>query len=54
MTFSTGLVGVEVSSDRKTSTPTRPVENVNDQRPTGKKHATVRWEDGGKIGKVIN
>ena len=24
------------------------------ERPTGKKHTTVGWDDGGKIGKVIN
>ena len=39
-TFSTGLVGVEVSSD-----------NV---RPTGKKHINVGWDDDVKIGKIIN
>ena len=34
---------------RKLPTPTRLVE-----RPTGKKHTTVGWDDGGKIGKIIN
>ena len=24
------------------------------ERPTGKKHTTVGWDDGGKIGKIIN
>ena len=23
---------------------------VNDERPTGKKNTTIKWEDGGKIG----
>ena len=41
-TFLTGLVDVEVSS---VSCP---------ERPTGKKHTTVGWDDCGKIGKVIN
>ena len=27
---------------------------INDERPTGKKHTTVGWDDGGKIGKIIN
>ena len=27
---------------------------INGERPTGKKHATVGWDDGGKIGKMIN
>jgi hypothetical protein len=31
--------------------PTKPVEN---ERPTGKKHTNVGWDDGGKIGKIIN
>ena len=39
-TFSTGLVGVKCC--------------INNERPTGKKHTTVRWDDGGKIGKIIN
>ena len=26
----------------------------NDERPTGKKHANVGWDDGGKICKIIN
>ena len=30
------------------------VASINDERPTGKKHTTVRWDDGGKIGKIIN
>ena len=62
-TFSTGLLGVEVSSvscpsqeKEETSKPTRPVENVvfNNEKPTGKKHTNVGWDDGGKIGKIIN
>ena len=34
----------------ETSTPTRPVEKcrINDERPTGKKHTTVGWDDGEK------
>ena len=27
---------------------------INDERPTGKKHTSVGWDDGGKIGKIIN
>jgi len=27
---------------------------INDERPTGKKHKTVGWDEGGKIGKIIN
>ena len=27
---------------------------INDERPTGQKHTTVGWDDGGKIGKIIN
>ena len=27
---------------------------IDDERPTGKKHTTVGWDDGGKIGKMIN
>ncbi len=41
MTFSTGLVGVKKF-------------RINDERPTGKKHTTVGWDDSGKIGKIIN
>ena len=37
-TFSAGLVGVD----------------INDDRPTGKKHTTVGWDDCGKTGKIIN
>ena len=58
-TFSTGLVGVEV-----TSTPTRPVENVvittkglQDRNITfliGQKHTYIRWDDGENKGKTIN
>ena len=51
-TFLTGLVG----ETEETSTPTRPVENVvlTNEMPTGKKHTTVGWDDGGKIVKIIN
>jgi hypothetical protein len=39
----------------ETTTPIRPVENVvNDERPIGKKHTTVGWDDGGKIDRIIN
>ena len=54
-TFSTGLVGVEVTptptvncpiqGTEVTSTPKRPVENV--VLTTGKKHTSVGWDDGG-------
>ena len=27
---------------------------INNERPTGKKHTNVEWDDGGKIGKIIN
>ena len=27
---------------------------IKDKRPTGKKHTTVGWDNGGKIGKIIN
>jgi hypothetical protein len=27
---------------------------INDERPTGNKHTTDGWDDGGKIGKIIN
>ena len=27
---------------------------INDKKSTGKKHTTVGWDDGGKIGKIIN
>ena len=37
---------------KQTSAPTRHVENV--VLATGKKHTTVGWYDGGKIGKIIN
>ena len=60
-TFSTGLVGAEVSSvswlgQLTTSAPTKPVEKccINNERPIGKKHTIVGWNDGGKIGKIIN
>ena len=37
------------------STPTRPVENVLlTRKATGKKHTNIGWDDGGKIGKIIN
>ena len=49
-TFSTGLVGVEVSSISWLGQLT----GINDERPTGNKHTTVGWDDGGKIGKIIN
>ena len=35
MTFSTGLGGVKKF-------------RINDEKPTGKKHTTVGWDDGGK------
>ena len=38
ITFSTGLVGVEVTSGCC----------YNNERPTGQKQPTVRWKDGGK------
>ena len=40
-TFSTGLVSVQ---------------NVffNNERPSGKKHTNVGWDDDGKIGEIIN
>ena len=41
--FSTGFVDVEVSSVRR-----------NNERPTAKKHTYLGWDDGGKIGKIIN
>ena len=45
--FSTGLVGVEVSS--------RPVENVVlTTKGLHERNATVGWDDGGKIGKIIH
>ena len=44
MTFSTGHVGVEVFS----------VSWLGEERPIGKKHTTVGWDEGGKIGKIIN
>ena len=28
--------------------------HINDERPTGKKHTTVGWDDSGKIGKIMN
>ena len=41
--------------DRSDFKPPRPVESrVDDERPTEKKHTTVGWDDGGKIGKIIN
>ena len=27
---------------------------IKDGRPTGNKHTFVGWDDGGKIGKIIN
>ena len=29
-------------------------EVINNERPTGKKHTNVGWDDGGKIGKIMN
>ena len=52
-TFSTGLVGVEVE---ETSTPTRHVENVilTTKGLQERNIQNVGWDDGGKIGKIIN
>ena len=44
-TFSTGLVGAEV-----TSVSWLLKMLYNNKRPTGKKHTNVEWDDGGKIG----
>ena len=27
---------------------------IHDEKPTGTKHKTVGWDDGGKISKIIN
>jgi hypothetical protein len=27
---------------------------INDERPTGKKHTNVGWDNGGKMGKIVN
>ena len=49
-TFSTGLVGVQVFSP-----PTRPVENVVlKTKDLQERNTNVGWDDGGKIGKIIN
>ena len=49
-TFSTGLVGVRVSS-----TPTRPVENVVlTTKGLQERNTTVGRDDVEKIGKIIN
>ena len=46
--------------EEETSTPTRPVESVlttkglQERNKERKKHTTVGWDDGGKIGKIIN
>ena len=58
-TFSTGLVGVEVTSVSWHGQLTRDRSNFythktcrkycyNNERPTGQKQPTVRWKDGGK------
>ena len=38
--FSTGLVGI--------------ASLLGQERTAGKKHTTIGWDDGGKIGKIIN
>ena len=52
MTFSTGLVGFEVSSSQETeetSTPTRPVENVVlTTKGLQERNTSVRWDNGEK------
>ena len=59
-TLSTGIVGVEVSSvswlrQKKLQHPQDLLKyRINDERPTGKKHTNVGWDDGRKIGKIIN
>ena len=42
-------MGVEVSS-----VSTRPVENVLTTKGLQERNTTVGWDDGGKIGKIIN
>ena len=51
-TFSTGFLGIEVSFVSWLGTYWKC--RINDERPTGIKHTTVGWDDGGKIGKIIN
>ena len=58
-TFSTGLVGVEVSSVswlgqlKILQHPQDLFKRFYKERPTGK-HANVGWDDDEKIGKMIN
>jgi hypothetical protein len=56
-TFSTGLVGVEVSAGDRRSFNTHETSlncRINDKWSTGKKHTTISWDNDGKIGKIIN
>ena len=39
---------------RQGSSLTSPLFNIYIDRPTGRKHTTVGWEDCGNIGKIIN
>ena len=49
-------MNVASQETEETSTPTRPVENyvLTTKRPTGNKHLSIEWDDGEKIGKIIN
>ena len=53
-TSSTGFVGVEVSSVSWDTNKTCWKCCINNKRPTGKKHTDIGWDNGGKIGKIIN
>ena len=52
-TFST--VNYPSQETEETSTPTRPVENiVLTTKGLQERNTTVRWDDSGKTGKIIN